>query len=108
MTFAMCVLMHILTNYMAVRSVKMESLNRPRLLHILASWFSNSSVPDITETNIKEPLFWGPAFIAGRWCFVLALKANSMKRLLQEKTYLNGLVLAFCIFQTSQEVFKVK
>ncbi|XP_066980553.1 LOW QUALITY PROTEIN: RUS family member 1 [Macrobrachium rosenbergii] len=62
-TFVVCVFFHLLTNYLAVRAVKMESLNRPRLLYILSTWFSKSSIPGIEETNLSEPLFSGPAFI---------------------------------------------
>ncbi|XP_064095201.1 RUS family member 1-like [Macrobrachium nipponense] len=62
-TFVLCVFFHLLTNYLAVRAVKMESLNRPRLMYILSTWFSKSSIPGIEETNLSEPLFSGPAFI---------------------------------------------
>lgn len=63
LTFLLCIVLHLLTNYLAVRAVKMESLNRPRLLHVLQSWFSTAAVPGIEETNQAEPLFSGPAFI---------------------------------------------
>ncbi|XP_042881740.1 RUS family member 1-like isoform X2 [Penaeus japonicus] len=62
-TFILCVVFHLLANYQAVRSVKMESLNRPRLLYILDKWTMNASVPGIDETNLSEPLLTGAAFI---------------------------------------------
>ncbi|KAK3856406.1 hypothetical protein Pcinc_037268 [Petrolisthes cinctipes] len=62
-TFVVCVVLHLYTNYRAVRSVRMESLNRPRLLSALHSWFSSASVPTVEEANMQEPLLFGPAFI---------------------------------------------
>nr|XP_045603680.1 RUS family member 1-like [Procambarus clarkii]XP_045603681.1 RUS family member 1-like [Procambarus clarkii] len=61
--FLMCVVLHLLANYQAVRAVKMESLNRPRLLYILDKWFSTATVPGVEETNLSEPLLFGAAFI---------------------------------------------
>lgn len=57
--------MHLLANYQAVRSVRMESLNRPRLLYTLDKWTTSASVPGIDETNLTEPLLTGAAFIPG-------------------------------------------
>lgn len=62
-TFILCVVMHLLANYQAVRSVRMESLNRPRLLYTLDKWTTSASVPGIDETNLTEPLLTGAAFI---------------------------------------------
>ncbi|XP_042220326.1 RUS family member 1-like isoform X2 [Homarus americanus] len=63
MTFVLCVVFHLLANYWAVRAVKMESLNRPRLLYVLHHWFTGAAVPGIEETNLSEPLLFGAAFI---------------------------------------------
>ncbi|XP_068220067.1 RUS family member 1 [Palaemon carinicauda] len=68
-TFLICVGLHLLTNYFAVRAVKMESLNKPRLLHVLSTWFTRSSIPGIEETNLAEPLLFGPAFIPDYFAF---------------------------------------
>lgn len=62
-TFLMCVVLHLLANYQAVRAVKMESLNRPRLLYILDQWFTTANVPGIEETNLSESLIFGAAFM---------------------------------------------
>ncbi|KAK7084566.1 hypothetical protein SK128_005218 [Halocaridina rubra] len=76
-TFILCVFLHLFTNYMAVRAVKMESLNRPRLLHILHSWFSSGAVQDISQANLAEPLFTGPAFIRDYFPFGFRLSLGS-------------------------------
>ncbi|CAL4108309.1 unnamed protein product, partial [Meganyctiphanes norvegica] len=62
-TFLLCVFLHLLCNYHAVRSVQMETLNRPRFLSCLHSWVTSNTVPTVKEGNMSEPLLTGPAFI---------------------------------------------
>ncbi|XP_045134282.1 RUS family member 1-like isoform X2 [Portunus trituberculatus] len=68
-TFLICVWLHLLANYKAMRALTLASLNRPRLLHLLSSWAAPdappvTSLPSPAEANLAEPLLFGPAFIA--------------------------------------------
>ncbi|XP_071513322.1 RUS family member 1 isoform X2 [Panulirus ornatus] len=73
-TFFVCVVLHLLANYRAVRAIQMESLNRPRLLYILNSWFTSSIIPEVEETNLAEPLLFGAAFKPSYFPFGFSMK----------------------------------
>ncbi|KAL7642651.1 UNVERIFIED_CONTAM: hypothetical protein RMT77_007215 [Armadillidium vulgare] len=62
-TFLLLVCLHVFTNFKAMRSLHMKTLNRPRLLQIFHSYVRDLFVPEVEITNENEPLFLGPAFI---------------------------------------------
>ncbi|XP_045134284.1 RUS family member 1-like isoform X4 [Portunus trituberculatus] len=82
-TFLICVWLHLLANYKAMRALTLASLNRPRLLHLLSSWAAPdappvTSLPSPAEANLAEPLLFGPAFIAAVWQSAAAPASHSL------------------------------
>ncbi|KHJ95806.1 hypothetical protein OESDEN_04240 [Oesophagostomum dentatum] len=49
---------HLYSNYRAVRSLNMETLNLKRATMIIRSWLSSEVIPSVGECNKAEPLFY--------------------------------------------------
>ena len=56
--FVLLTIGHVYANYMAVRSLHMESLNQSRLHLIMEQFLLTGSVPTVEYVNLREPIFW--------------------------------------------------
>ncbi|XP_076040089.1 RUS family member 1-like isoform X2 [Oratosquilla oratoria] len=72
--------LHIFANYKAKRIVRIETLNRPRLLILLEKWFSVTRIPSVEEANKSEPLFFGAAYKQNYLPYGFRLKIGSSLR----------------------------